>query len=189
MKLSPSPPALVEIRHKKIFGSTLNSCTKRVLSAGLVPPSKRLYTSPLLITNSSKMLSSWNNVIENTSFGYTAFMFFRNLERTYTFFFLISVLGQNILLLQFLSQSRRKRKTGNWQTGREGGRCMLDWHLLGLPVALNCRNGEKLRKLQAHGPLYGPSLMRKARFLFSLPIFQRMNVNNQKMNWQEESWS
>ena len=32
------------------------------------------------------MLSSWNNVIENTSFGYTAFMFFRNLERTYTFF-------------------------------------------------------------------------------------------------------
>ena len=45
-----------------------------------------------------------------------------------------------------------------------------------------CRNGEKLRKLQAHGPLYGPSLMRKARFLFSLPIFQRMNVNNQKMN-------
>ena len=168
MKLSPSPPALVEIRHKKIFGSTLNSCTKRVLSAGLVPPSKRLYTSPLLITNSSKMLSSWNNVIENTSFGYTAFMFFRNLERTHTFFswsaLWCCVLGQNILLLQFLSQSRRKRKTGNWQTGTEGGRCMLDWHLLGLPVTLNCRNGEKLRKLQAHGPLYGPSLMRKARF-------------------------
>lgn len=41
---------------------------------------------------------------------------------------------------------------------------MLDWHLLGLPVTLNCRNGEKLRKLQAHGPLYGPSLMKKARF-------------------------
>ena len=59
VKFSPRLPALVEIKHKEILGSTLNSCTKRVLSAGLVPPSKRLYTSPLLITNSSKIFRSW----------------------------------------------------------------------------------------------------------------------------------
>ena len=59
VKFSPSPPALVDTKHREMLGSTLNSLTRRVLSAGLVDPSKRLYTIPLLITNSSKMSRSW----------------------------------------------------------------------------------------------------------------------------------
>lgn len=59
VKFSPSPPALVDTKHKEMLGSRLNSLTRRVLSAALVDPSKRLYTIPLLITNSSKMSRSW----------------------------------------------------------------------------------------------------------------------------------
>ena len=59
VKFSPSPPALVDTKHREMLGSRLNSLTRRVLSAALVDPSKRLYTIPLLITNSSKMSRSW----------------------------------------------------------------------------------------------------------------------------------
>ena len=46
VKFSPRPPALVEIKQREILGSRLKSHTRRVLSAGLVRPSNRLYTSP-----------------------------------------------------------------------------------------------------------------------------------------------
>ena len=59
VKFSPSPPALVDTKHREMLGSRLNSLTRRVLSAALVDPSKRLYAIPLLITNSSKMSRSW----------------------------------------------------------------------------------------------------------------------------------
>ena len=69
VKFSPSPPALVDTKHREMLGSRLNSLTRRVLSAALVDPSKRLYTIPLLITNSSKMSRSWEerDIVSNDS--------------------------------------------------------------------------------------------------------------------------
>ena len=69
VKFNPRPPALVEIKHREILGSRLNSRTSRVLSAGLVPPSNRLYTNPLLITNSSKISRSCKekNIVKVTT--------------------------------------------------------------------------------------------------------------------------